>query len=132
MLLSEIQRQFGRTRNAAALFAAHDWSHLSYSTFMPTSSELPVEYQANNISYIWCSGCSRFSFTRKMSQRQRLQNVPRPTIRNRPEEKMANGYMYFKKNAKANKIPAAFSKAQPDKLFIRGKLLPEGRNLEIP
>ena len=35
------------------------------------------------------------------------------------------------KKAKANKIPAAFSKAQPDKLFVRGKLWPEGKILEI-
>ena len=33
--------------------------------------------------------------------------------------------------AKKNKIPAAFSKAQPDKLFIRGKLWPDGKTLEI-
>jgi len=33
--------------------------------------------------------------------------------------------------AKKNKIPAAFSKAQPDKLFIRGKLWPDGKILEI-
>lgn len=36
------------------------------------------------------------------------------------------------KKAKANKIPAAFSKAQPDKLFVRGKLWPEGKIPEIP
>ena len=36
------------------------------------------------------------------------------------------------KKAKANKIPAAFSKAQPDKLFVRGKLWPERKILEIP
>ena len=36
------------------------------------------------------------------------------------------------KKAKANKIPEAFSKAQTDKLFVRGKLWPEGKILEIP
>ena len=36
------------------------------------------------------------------------------------------------KKARANKIPAAFSKAQPDKLFVRGKPWPEGKILEIP
>ena len=36
------------------------------------------------------------------------------------------------KKARANKIPATFSKAQPDKLFVRGKPWPEGKILEIP
>ena len=36
------------------------------------------------------------------------------------------------KKAKANKIPAVFSKAQPDKLFVKGKLWPEGKQLELP
>lgn len=35
------------------------------------------------------------------------------------------------KKAKKNNIPAAFSKAQPDKLFIRGKLWPSGKILEL-
>ena len=35
------------------------------------------------------------------------------------------------KKARENKIPAAFSKAQPDKLFVRGKLWPEGKDLEL-
>ena len=34
------------------------------------------------------------------------------------------------KNARRNNIPAAFSKAQPGKLFIRGKLWPVGMPLE--
>ena len=33
------------------------------------------------------------------------------------------------KKAKTNKIPAAFSKAQPDKLFVRGKLWPKRKFL---
>ncbi|CAH3177618.1 unnamed protein product, partial [Porites lobata] len=35
------------------------------------------------------------------------------------------------KKARGNNIPAAFSKAQPDKLFIRGKLWPFGMPLEL-
>ena len=35
------------------------------------------------------------------------------------------------KKARRNNIPAAFSKAQPDKLFIRGKLWPFGMPLEL-
>ncbi|KAK3731634.1 hypothetical protein QZH41_007668 [Actinostola sp. cb2023] len=35
------------------------------------------------------------------------------------------------KLAKANRIPAAFSKSEPDKLFIRGKLWPVGQKLII-
>lgn len=31
--------------------------------------------------------------------------------------------------AKANKIPAYFSKSEPDKLFIRGQLWPVGKSL---
>ena len=34
--------------------------------------------------------------------------------------------------AKRNKIPAAFSKSQPDKLYIRGKLWPVGKPLDLP
>ena len=36
------------------------------------------------------------------------------------------------KEAQKNNIPAAFSKAQPNKLFIKGKLWPVGKPLEIP
>ena len=35
------------------------------------------------------------------------------------------------KTARKNNIPASFSKAQPDKLFIRGKLWPSGKILEL-
>ena len=35
------------------------------------------------------------------------------------------------KLAKRNKIPAAFSKSQPDKLYIRGKLWPVGKPLDL-
>ena len=35
------------------------------------------------------------------------------------------------KKARPNNIPAAFSKAQPDKLFLRGKLWPFGMPLEL-
>ena len=35
------------------------------------------------------------------------------------------------KLAKANRIPAAFSKSEPDKLYIRGKLWPVGQKLNI-
>ena len=36
------------------------------------------------------------------------------------------------KEARKNNIPASFSRAQPDKLFIKGKLWPVGKPLEIP
>ena len=35
------------------------------------------------------------------------------------------------KTAKKNKIPAVFSKSQPDKLYVRGKLWPVGRSLDL-
>ena len=35
------------------------------------------------------------------------------------------------KKARRNNIPASFSKAQPDKLFIRGKFWPVGKELEL-
>ena len=35
------------------------------------------------------------------------------------------------KLAKRNKIPATFSKSQPDKLYIRGKLWPVGKPLDL-
>ena len=35
------------------------------------------------------------------------------------------------KKARRNKILALFSKAQPDKLFIRGKFWPVGKELEL-
>ena len=35
------------------------------------------------------------------------------------------------KKAKRNNVPVAFSKAQPDKLFIKGKLWPVGKPLEL-
>jgi len=35
------------------------------------------------------------------------------------------------KEARKNNIPASFSKAQPDKLFIKGKFWPAGKPLEI-
>ena len=35
------------------------------------------------------------------------------------------------KLAKRNKIPAAFGKSQPDKLYIRGKLWPVGKLLDL-
>ena len=35
------------------------------------------------------------------------------------------------KKAKRSNIPVAFSKAQPDKLYIRGKLWPLGKPLEL-
>ena len=35
------------------------------------------------------------------------------------------------KTTRKNNIPASFSKAQPDKLFIRGKLWPSGKILEL-
>lgn len=35
------------------------------------------------------------------------------------------------KTAKRNKIPASFSKSQPDKLYIRGKLWPIGKPLDV-
>jgi len=35
------------------------------------------------------------------------------------------------KKAKKNNIPASFSKAQPDKLLIRGKFWPSGKILEL-
>ena len=36
------------------------------------------------------------------------------------------------KEARNNKIPASFSRAQPGKLFIKGKFWPAGKPLEIP
>ena len=36
------------------------------------------------------------------------------------------------KEARRNNIPASFSEAQPDKLFIKGKFWPAGKPLEIP
>ena len=36
------------------------------------------------------------------------------------------------KEARKNNIPASFSRAQPDKLFIKGKLWPVGKPLVIP
>ena len=35
------------------------------------------------------------------------------------------------KKARRNNIPASFSKAQPDKLFIRGKFWPVGKELDL-
>jgi len=35
------------------------------------------------------------------------------------------------KKARRNSIPALFSKAQPDKLFVRGKFWPLGKELEL-
>ena len=35
------------------------------------------------------------------------------------------------RKARQNNIPASFSKAQPDKLFIRGKLWPAGKVFEL-
>ena len=35
------------------------------------------------------------------------------------------------RKARENRIPATFSKAQPDKLYIRGKLWPVGKTLDI-
>ena len=35
------------------------------------------------------------------------------------------------KKARQNNIPATFSRAQPDKLYIRGKFFPTGKVLEI-
>ena len=35
------------------------------------------------------------------------------------------------KKAKRNNIPVSFSKSQPDKLYVRGKLWPVGQVLEI-
>ena len=53
---------------------------------------------------------------------KKKENEPRPIL--------ARQMPIFKK-AKENKIPAAFSKAQPDKLFVRGKLWPVGKALEL-
>ena len=36
------------------------------------------------------------------------------------------------KEARRNNIPASFRRAQPDKLFIKGKFWPAGKPLEIP
>ena len=36
------------------------------------------------------------------------------------------------KEARKNNIPASFSRAQPDKLLIKGKIWPVGKPLEIP
>ena len=36
------------------------------------------------------------------------------------------------REARKNNIPASFSRAQPDKLFIKGKLWPVGKPLVIP
>ena len=35
------------------------------------------------------------------------------------------------RKARENRIPATFSKAQPDKLYIRGKLWPVGKTPDI-
>ena len=35
------------------------------------------------------------------------------------------------KEARKNGIPAAFSQSQPDKLYIRGRLWPVGRELTV-
>ena len=53
------------------------------------------------------------------------QDLPHEIVLRRKEQ------MDTFRKARENKIPAAFSKAQPDKLYIRGKLWPVGKTLEI-
>ena len=61
----------------------------------------------------------------KDSNYKMYQDLPREIVQRRKKQ------MPIFKKAKENKIPAAFSKAQPDKLFVRGKLWPVGKALEL-
>ena len=61
----------------------------------------------------------------KESNYKMYQDLPREIVQRRKKQ------MPIFKKAKENKIPAAFSKAQPDKLFVRGKLWPVGKALEL-
>lgn len=60
------------------------------------------------------------------SEYKMYQDLPYEIVQRR--KKQMNTF----KSARLYKIPAAFSKAQPDKLYIRGKLWPVGKVLENP
>lgn len=53
------------------------------------------------------------------------QDLPYKIVQRRKQQ------MLTLKKATENNIPAAFSKAPPDKLFVRGKIWPDGKTLEI-
>ena len=73
-------------------------------------------------------GCEKI-----LSLRRRLQETAYTMYQDHPHEivqRRKNQMDTFKK-ATENRIPATFSKAQPDKLYIRGKLWPVGKTLDI-
>ena len=61
----------------------------------------------------------------KRSNFQMFRDLPQELIRRR------NLQMETFKKAKQNNIPASFSRAQPDKLYVRGKLWPVGQPLVV-
>ena len=61
----------------------------------------------------------------KGSNFQMFRDLPQELIRRR------NLQMETFKKAKQNNIPASFSRAQPDKLYVRGKLWPVGQPLVV-
>ena len=67
--------------------------------------------------FVWCKDCERMlSLGRSLkdSSYKMYQDLPYEIVL------MRKRLMVTFKKAKANKIPAALSKAQPDKLFVRG------------
>ena len=57
---------------------------------------------------------------------QMFQDLPAEIVKRRKDQ------MATLKKAKEHNIPASFSRAQPDKLYIRGKLWPTGKPLVVP
>lgn len=57
---------------------------------------------------------------------QMFTDLPSEIVKRRKEQ------MPTLKRAKQRGIPASFSRAEPDKLYIRGKFWPAGKTLEIP
>ena len=54
-----------------------------------------------------------------------LRDYPEEIVKRRKEQ------MQIFKEARKNGIPAVFSQSQPDKLYIRGRLWPIGRELTV-
>ena len=72
-----------------------------------------------------CDKILSFGHRLKGSNFQMFRDLPQELIRRR------NLQMETFKKAKQNNIPASFSRAQPDKLYVRGKLWPVGQPLVV-
>ena len=77
------------------------------------------------LRYKDCEDILSFGRHLQGSNHQMFRDLPYEIVKRRKDQ------MATLKRAKQLNIPASFSKAQPDKLYVRGKLWPVGKSLDV-